>query len=333
MNPPVCETTAEKREYILNFMRNSSIVTTEQGYFCSKFLYLFGVTGTGKRELTKSIARELFGNDWESKIYLRIDEGQKFPYKLHGTKVSTSKKVIFITNTTKYLSKWIELYSSTKCVEFRGCEIYRAPRTIMQIKWEDYTNKSTKLQVMINTKLDALKQDLVKSKKIDTDTEKVINERLLELNKTMTTLFLNLLDTDIVSEPIVFEQNNIPMLEPSYDMYSDSDIDSDSPPSIKHVTEQPSLTIIEHISSINHEPYKIVEPQKSKYNSSVDFIEKHVVHEDGSEVLFKDIFRMYKNWASARSTQVPLISSELKAALRNVFGDPVDDKYKGIRLI
>jgi hypothetical protein len=72
---------------------------------------------------------------------------------------------------------------------------------------------------------------------------------------------------------------------------------------------------------------------KSKYNSSVDFIEKHVVHEDGSEVLFKDIFRMYKNWASARSTQVPLISSELKAALRNVFGDPVDDKYKGIRLI
>jgi hypothetical protein len=322
MNPPVCETTAEKREYLVNFMRNSSIVTTEQGYFCSKFLYLFGVTGTGKRELTKSIAREVFGNDWESKIYVRIDEGQKFPYKLHGTKVSTSKKVIFITNTSKYLSKWIELYSSTKCVEFRGCEIYRAPRTIMQIKWEDYTNKSTKLQVLINTKLDMLKQDLVKSKRIDTDTEKIINEKIQELNKTMTISFLNLLDIDTVSEPIVFEQNNIPMLEPSYDCDSDSDSDS---PTIK--TEQPSLTIIEHISSINYEP------NKSNTNSSVDFIEKHVVHEEGYEVSFKDIFRKYKNWASARSKQVPLISSELKAALRNVFGDPVDDKYKGIRLI
>jgi hypothetical protein len=192
----------------------------------------------------------------------------------------------------------------------------------MQIKWEDYTNKSTKLQVMINTKLDALKQDLVKSKRIDTDTEKMITEKLQELNKTMTISFLNLLDIDTVSEPIVFEQNNIPMLEPSYDCDSDSDSDS---PTIK--TEQPSLTIIEHISSINYES------NKSNTNSSVDFIEKHVVHEDGFEVSFKDIFRKYKNWASARSNQVPLISSELKAALRNVFGDPIDDKYKGIRLI
>ena len=315
MNSPICKTTAEKREYLINFMRNSSIITTDQGYFCSKFLYLYGVTGTGKLELTKNIAREVFGNDWESKIYLRIDEGQKFPYKLHGTKVSNSKKVIFITNTSNYLEKWIELYSSTKCVEFRGCELmYRAPRTIMQIKWEDYTDKSTKLQLMINTKLDTLKQDLVKSKRIDTDTEKIITEKIQELNKIMNISFLNLLDTDIV--------NNIPMLEPSYDCDSDSDLDL---PIIK--TEQPSLTIIENISSINYEP------SISNTNSSVDFIEKHVVHEDGSEVSFKDIFSKYKKWASARSTQVPLISSELKAALRNVFGDPVDDKYKGIRLI
>ena len=309
MNSPVCKTTAEKREYLINFMLNSSIITTDQGYFCSKFLYLYGVTGTGKLELTKNIAREVFGNDWESKIYLRIDEGQKFPYKLHGTKVSNS------TNTSNYLEKWIELYSSTKCVEFRGCELmYRAPRTIMQIKWEDYTDKSTKLQLMINTKLDTLKQDLVKSKRIDTDTEKIITEKIQELNKIMNISFLNLLDTDIV--------NNIPMLEPSYDCDSDSDLDL---PIIK--TEQPSLTIIENISSINYEP------SISNTNSSVDFIEKHVVHEDGSEVSFKDIFSKYKKWASARSTQVPLISSELKAALRNVFGDPVDDKYKGIRLI
>ena len=224
-------------------------------------------------------------------------------------------KVIFITNTSNYLEKWIELYSSTKCVEFRGCELmYRAPRTIMQIKWEDYTDKSTKLQLMINTKLDTLKQDLVKSKRIDTDTEKIITEKIQELNKIMNISFLNLLDTDIV--------NNIPMLEPSYDCDSDSDLDL---PIIK--TEQPSLTIIENISSINYEP------SISNTNSSVDFIEKHVVHEDGSEVSFKDIFSKYKKWASARSTQVPLISSELKAALRNVFGDPVDDKYKGIRLI
>ena len=315
MNSPVCKTTAEKREYLINFMLNSSIITTDQGYFCSKFLYLYGVTGTGKLELTKNIAREVFGNDWESKIYLRIDEGQKFPYKLHGTKVSNSKKVIFITNTSNYLEKWIELYSSTKCVEFRGCELlYRAPRTIMQIKWEDYTDKSTKLQLMINTKLDMLKQDLVKSKRIDIDTEKIITEKIQELNKIMNISFLNLLDTDIV--------NNIPMVEPSYECDSDSDLDL---PIIK--TEQPSLTIIEHISSINYEP------SISNTNSSVDFIEKHVVHEDGSEVSFKDIFSKYKKWASARSTQVPLISSELKAALRNVFGDPVDDKYKGIRLI
>ena len=40
-----------------------------------------------------------------------------------------------------------------------------------------------------------------------------------------------------------------------------------------------------------------------------------------------------KQASEAEDAEELVISSELKATLRNVFGDPVDDKYKGIRLI
>jgi restriction endonuclease S subunit/predicted RNA methylase len=67
-------------------------------------------------------------------------------------------------------------------------------------------------------------------------------------------------------------------------------------------------------------------------NSIAAFIEKHIVHEDGAETLFKKVASKYKEWATARNLQV-LTVTELKAALSLVLGDLENDKYKGVKLI
>jgi hypothetical protein len=67
-------------------------------------------------------------------------------------------------------------------------------------------------------------------------------------------------------------------------------------------------------------------------NSIAAFIEKHIVHEDGAETLFKKVASKYKEWCNTRNLQV-LTVTELKAALSLVLGDLENDKYKGIKLI
>ena len=67
-------------------------------------------------------------------------------------------------------------------------------------------------------------------------------------------------------------------------------------------------------------------------NSIAAFIEKHIVHEDGAETIFKKVAIKYKEWCNTRNLQV-LTVTELKAALSLVLGDLENDKYKGIKLI
>jgi hypothetical protein len=90
--------------------------------FRNKFLFLYGEDDTGKLTFLSKVAKTLHGDEWESKVYIRKDEGQKFPYKLHAHKVESSVKIIFITNTKTHWHKWRELYPMTKAMEFRGAE-------------------------------------------------------------------------------------------------------------------------------------------------------------------------------------------------------------------
>ena len=88
----------------------------------SKFLYLYGKQSTGKLFLLKKLAKEKFGQNWENTIYLRVDEGKKYPYKLHAHKVESSSKVILVTDTLEHYPKWKELYPATRAIEFLGEE-------------------------------------------------------------------------------------------------------------------------------------------------------------------------------------------------------------------
>ena len=82
------------------------------------FLFLYGERDTGTISIVESVAREVFGDNWKRHIYVRIDDGQQYPYKLHGDEVATSDKVIFISRDNRHLRKWIDLYQASQIVRF-----------------------------------------------------------------------------------------------------------------------------------------------------------------------------------------------------------------------
>ena len=109
-------TTDEKKQLLNHFL---SEVPNPDGYNNThKFLYLFGDETTGKMPLLKEVAEEVFGENWETKIYIREDKGQKFPYKLHAHKVESSRKVVIVTNSREHWLKWKDLYPMTQAFEF-----------------------------------------------------------------------------------------------------------------------------------------------------------------------------------------------------------------------
>lgn len=112
----------------------------------NKFLYLFGDENTGKLQILKQIAEEVFGSQWESKLYLRIDEGQKFPYKLHAHKVESSRKVVFVTKSRVTWNKWKDLYPALKTYQFMGAEINQSNDGIVQIRYTEYVLKRMRRQ-------------------------------------------------------------------------------------------------------------------------------------------------------------------------------------------
>jgi restriction endonuclease S subunit len=68
-------------------------------------------------------------------------------------------------------------------------------------------------------------------------------------------------------------------------------------------------------------------------NSISAFIEKHIVHEEGAETIFKKVAFKYKEWATSRPEHVLVTVPELKIALSLVLGELENEKYKGIKLI
>lgn len=109
----------EKRSYLRNFMIDRAPPDVSRAdSIRHNFLFLYGERDTGTTAIVESLAREVFGDNWKRHVYLRIDDGQQYPYKLHGDKVATSDKVIFISTGDRHLRKWLELYRDSQIVRF-----------------------------------------------------------------------------------------------------------------------------------------------------------------------------------------------------------------------
>jgi hypothetical protein len=128
-----------KKELLKQFFEQENI-QYEDGVYrnYSKFLYLYGGPQTGKLSLLKQVAEEVFGHHWETKIYLRVDDGQRYPYKLHAHKVESSKKVVLVTDKRVHWRKWHELYPTTQTFFFEGAEVETRPHGQMTIQYIDF---------------------------------------------------------------------------------------------------------------------------------------------------------------------------------------------------
>ena len=144
----------DKESVLTSFFENNELDHMENGIprFRNKFLFLYGDDNTGKLTFLNRVAENVLGNNWESKVYIRKDEGQKFPYKLHAHKIESSVKIIFVTNSKKHWQKWRELYPTTKAMEFRGAEFQNDADgngiAIYRIGWNifDQNRKNTREQ-------------------------------------------------------------------------------------------------------------------------------------------------------------------------------------------
>lgn len=132
----------QKKELLKQFFEQENI-QYEDGIPVnySKFLYLFGEQNTGKLALVKEVAQELYGNQWESKIYIRVDDGQRYPYKLHAHKVESSRKVLLLTHKRCHWQKWKELYPSSKTFIFEGIEVIPNSQGLMTIRYGDFSQQ------------------------------------------------------------------------------------------------------------------------------------------------------------------------------------------------
>ena len=109
----------EKRGYLRDFMEARAPPDTPRADAIRyNFLFLYGERDTGTIPIVESVAQEVFGDNWKRHVYVRIDDGQQYPYKLHGEKVATSDKVIFISRDNRHFRKWRELYQDSRVVRF-----------------------------------------------------------------------------------------------------------------------------------------------------------------------------------------------------------------------
>ena len=151
-------TTESKKEILKHFLQSENIQYEDDvPVNRSKFLYLYGAKNTGKYTLLKEMAQEVFGPQWEQRMYIRLDEGQRFPYKLHAHKVESSRKVIFVTEKQDHWGKWKELYPASLTFQFEGAEITPTPQGHVTIDWpvfmSRFTPRSTEAQNTVRTRI------------------------------------------------------------------------------------------------------------------------------------------------------------------------------------
>jgi hypothetical protein len=141
------DTTETKMALLTEFLLQTA---NSDGFTNSnKILFLYGEENTGVMPILKLALQQVFGENWESNVYLREDKGQKFPYKLHAHKVESSRKVLFVSKSREHLIKWNSLYPHSKTCQFR--DIYISPE--QQVPGNLPT-------AMRNFNIDILKQNL-----------------------------------------------------------------------------------------------------------------------------------------------------------------------------
>ena len=114
-------TSGDKETFLRNFMSDRAPQEMPRvEAIRHNFLFLYGERDSGTISIVESVAQEVFGDDWKRHVYLRIDDGQQYPYKLHGSKVATSDKVIFISTEDRHLRKWLDMYRASRRVRFTG---------------------------------------------------------------------------------------------------------------------------------------------------------------------------------------------------------------------
>jgi hypothetical protein len=115
----IINTTEWKRAFLTEFMTDRAPADmSREDAIRFNFLFLHGDRDTGTLPIVESVAREVFGENWKRHVYIRIDNGQQYPYKLHGDKVAISDKVIFISRGREHANKWLEMYRASQIVRF-----------------------------------------------------------------------------------------------------------------------------------------------------------------------------------------------------------------------
>ena len=167
----ICESRQSKEDTLRNFFNLPR--SFDEAFNTNKFLFLYGHEDTGKLMIVTQIARELFGSTWRNNIYIRVDDGQQYPYKLHAHKVESSSKVIFITNKRRHWQKWREMYPGTKAYQFTGSEANIEANGNVRLQYQNYQERKIQLVGQLRSDVSLLLNRYKNEGKI---TEQVTNE-------------------------------------------------------------------------------------------------------------------------------------------------------------
>ena len=145
----------------------------------NKFLYLYGEQNTGQLSILKTVAREVFGDRWESKVYLRIDEGQRYPYKLHAHKVESSKRVIFITHSKLSWAKWKELYPRMRTFTFLGAETQANDESIVRVRYSQHFTENQQRKENFARDIQTIVSETCQQMNVPTNVIDLLKEKLM----------------------------------------------------------------------------------------------------------------------------------------------------------
>lgn len=183
--PFIHDTWAENQEQKLDALReflvNDNIRNNDDGATVNynKFLYLYGARNTGKLALLQQVAQEVYGDRWESKIYLREDMGQRYPYKLHAHKVESSKRVIFVTSSRITWAKWKEMYPTMRTFQFIGVEHEPSTDGLVRIVYSEYFQKNQRRKEELKREMKDMIKEICQNLNLSDEVETVFQERIL----------------------------------------------------------------------------------------------------------------------------------------------------------
>jgi hypothetical protein len=176
----IVDTTEAKAEVLRNFFQNDCLGEVDGvPVNRNKFLYLYGEQNTGQLSILKKVAQEVFGDRWESKVYLRRDEGQRYPYKLHAHKVESSKRVVFITHSRLSWAKWKELYPGLQTFTFLGAEAQANNDGIVRVRYFQNFTENQQRKEQFARDIQAILTETCQTMNVPEDTLRLLKEKVM----------------------------------------------------------------------------------------------------------------------------------------------------------